>query len=117
MKRKYYLLIGVAILLLSYFLYVPVGAEVEAIYQKNYLHVLIFPVVSLILNYKYNFLNKYKKVLIFVFIISCSLGLGIIIKTFVTNSSISYLGLMTVFMSFAFLALSLNINPLTRPRL
>ena len=109
--KKYMLLIfAIIILVITYLFYIPIDLKSENRFKENYLYVLLFPLFVLLIKNKIYFIKnkKLNKYFIYFFIISLSIGIGIILKTFFVNLQISYLGLISVFISFPFLILSFN---------
>ncbi len=113
MKRQYYsLLIGCVVIVISYWLYHPVDIEIENSFKKTYLYVLPFSLITLWVKYKTPLFknNRFCKLFFYIFILSLSSGIGIILKTYFTNFQWSYIGLFNMFASFPFLLLCFRFN-------
>ena len=105
MKNKHiYIIIGFFSLIITILFFEPIDAKVEELYKKSLVSSLIFPIIVLIIRYRFSLLSgKIWKIFFrFCFVVGFFSGLGLVLKNFYVLQTISYLGLISMSFSLNF---------------
>ena len=108
MKAAHFIVLGVISFVVTFFLIMEFSQAIEEMYKTNYLYFLLFSVLALLFRLETNILASitWKSFYGVVFALSFSSALAMLIKSFVTNSTVSYVGLTFLFSSLPFLVLA-----------
>lgn len=110
MKKIYYLILGIFIVLITYFLFKGFDVEIEEEFKKNFFYSLFLPVVAVFIKLNFSFFKDSKWILFFsiCFVFGFSSGIGIVAKSLIDINRLSYVGLTFIIYSLPLLIFSLS---------